>query len=134
MFRLFAGGFALALLALAGPVSAEDKKDEKRTTWTREVGDVTLKFEMGKDTAKYHVFAGENGCVISAKITTEKNVVSSEVTGVEVKGNFPGAPKKGEKISFKWEVKDGVATLSDLKGDNTEGAKDVVEGEYKKKK
>src|SRR5215475_862229 len=112
MVRLFVGAFALALLAFTGPVSAEDKKDEKRTAWVREVGDVTLKFEIGKETAKYHVFAGENGCIITSKITVEKDKVTSEVTDVEVKGNFPGAPKKGDKFSFKWVAKDDKATLS----------------------
>jgi hypothetical protein len=136
MFRLFAGGFALMVLALAAhPTAADDKKDtEKFTVWTREINGIDLKFEMGKDTAKYHVYSGENGCVITAKLKTEKDVITSEVTDVEVKGNFPAAPKKGDKIIFKWVVKDDTATLSDLKGDTADGAKDVVEGEYKKKK
>jgi hypothetical protein len=136
MFRLIAGGFALAFLALvAAPTAAEDKKDkEKFTVWTREVNGIDLKFEMGKETAKYHVYSGDNGCIITSKVKHEKDVVTSEITDVEVKGNFPGAPKKGEKLSFKWVVKDDTATLSDLKGDNVEDAKNVVEGEYKLKK
>jgi hypothetical protein len=138
MFRLFAGGFALAVLALAAhPVGAADEKKDakdKATVWTREANGVDLKFEIGKDTAKYHVFHGDDGCIVTSKIKVEKDLVTSEVTDVEVKGNFPGAPKKGDKLSFKWVVKGDTATLSDLTGDNTEGAKDVVEGEYKKKK
>lgn len=136
MFRLLAGGFALAFLALSTPpTGAEDKKDkDKATVWTREVNGIDLKFEFGKDTAKYHVASGENSCTITAKIKIEKDVVSSEVTDVETKGNFPNPPKKGEKVSFKWVVKGDTATLSDLKGDNVEDAKSVVEGEYKKKK
>jgi hypothetical protein len=136
MFRLFAAGFALALAVLTGgSVAAEDKKDkDKVTTWVREVGDVVLTFEMGKDTAKYTVAAGENAAIVSAKLTREKDVIKSEVTDVEIKGNFPGAPKKGDKVSFKWVVKDDTATLSNLEGDGADGAKDVVEGEYKKKK
>jgi hypothetical protein len=135
MFRLFAGGVALALSVLiSNPVAAEDKKDEKAQAWVKEAGDLTLKFEIGKDTAKYHVFVGENGVILTAKLTREKDVISSEITDVEVKGNFPGAPKKGDKISFKWVVKGDTATLSDLKGDGTDGAKESVEGEYKLKK
>src|SRR5215212_3226182 len=127
MFRLFA---AAALLALVIPVSAEEKKDDKKdkiTTWVRETNGVELKFEIGKDTAKYHVTAGENGCIVSAKIKVEKDVVTSEVTDVEVKGNFQNPPKKGEKVTFKWVVKGDTATLSELKGDTNEGAKDIVE-------
>lgn len=136
MFRLLAGGFALALVALSGgSAPAEDKKDkDKATTWVREVGDLTLKFEMGKDTAKYHVTAGDNGCVITSKVKWDKDTVTSEVTAVEVMGNFPAAPKKGDKITFKWVVKGDTATLSELTGEGADGAKDVVEGEYKKKK
>ena len=136
MFRLLTAGFALALVALTGgSVAAEDKKDkDKTTTWVREVGELTLTFEMGKDTAKYTVSFGENACTVTAKLTRDKDVIKSEVTDVEVKGNFPNPPKKGDKVSFKWVEKDDKATVSDLEGDNVEGAKDVVEGEYKKKK
>ena len=134
MFRLFAGGFALALVALSGgPVAAEEKDKDKVTTWVREVGEITLTFEIGKDTAKYTVAFGENAAIVTAKITRDKDVIKSEVTDVEIKGNFPGAPKKGDKVSFKWVVKDDKATLSNLEGDGADGARDVVEGEYKKK-
>ena len=136
MFRLLTAGLALALVALTGgSVAAEDKKDkDKATTWVREVGEITLTFEIGKDTAKYTVAFGENAAIVTAKITRDKDVIKSEVTDVETKGNFPNPPKKGDKVSFKWVVKDDTAKLSDLEGDNADGAKDVVEGEYKKKK
>jgi hypothetical protein len=136
MFRLLAGGFALAFLALTSqPTGAEDKKEkEKFTVWTREINEITLKFEIGKETAKYHVDAGDNGCVLTAKIKIEKDVITSEITDVEVKGTFPGAPKKGVKFSFKLEVKGDTAMLLDLKGDDVEDAKDFVQGEYKLKK
>jgi hypothetical protein len=132
MFRSLVAGFALALVALTGGSVAAEEKD-KTTTWVREVGEITLTFEIGKDTAKYTVSAGENACTVTAKITRDKDVIKSEVTDVEVKGNFPNPPKKGEKVSFKWVVKDDKATLSNLEGDNTDAAKDIVEGEYKKK-
>ena len=132
MFRLIASGFALAVLALTGPVTADDK--EKFTVWTREINGIDLKFEIGKTTAKYHVHSGDNGCVVTTKVKHDKDKVTNEVTDVEVKGNFPNAPKKGDKFSFKWVAKDDVATLSDLTGDDTENAKGVLEGEYKLKK
>lgn len=136
MFRLIAGGFALALVALTGAsVSAEDKKEkDKPVSWVRESGEVKLTFQVGKETAKYVVAHGDNEATITAKVKWDKDTVSSEVTDVTVKGNFPSAPKKGEKISFKWVVKGDKATLSDLTGDNVDGAKDLVEGEYTKKK
>jgi hypothetical protein len=138
MFRLLAGGLTLAILGLCAvpaPADDKDKDKDKVTVWTREVGEVKLRFEIGKDTAKYTVTAGQNGCTATAKIKIEKDVVSSEVTDVDVKGDFPNAPKKGDKVSFKWVAKGDTATLSDLKGENVdEAAKGIIEGEYKKEK
>jgi hypothetical protein len=136
MFRLLAGGFALALVALSGgPGAAEDKKDkDKPAVWVKEAGDITLSFEIGKETAKYTVTHGENSAVITSKVKWDKDTVTSEVTDVKITGNFPAATKKGDKISFKWVIKGDTATLSDLSGDNVDGAKDAVEGEYKMKK
>ena len=57
-----------------------------------------------------------------------------KITEVEEKGNFPNKPKVGIEFSFKWKAKGDTAELSDLKGDDVEDAKSIVEGEYKKKK
>lgn len=134
MFRLLAGAFALTLIALTA--GADDKKEPKAgatTTWVRDANGIDLKFVFGADTGTFNVTAGDDGVVLKAKLTRKKDVVTAEFTDVDVKGNFPNPPKKGDKISFKWVVKDDTATLSDFTSDN-EGAKDVVEGEYKRKK
>ncbi|AMV23279.1 hypothetical protein VT84_02645 [Gemmata sp. SH-PL17] len=130
MFRLLVAGCVLALVAFSA--GAEDKKADKAATWLREANGIDLKFEFGKDTATFNVFSGDNGIIVKAKLTKEKDVVTAEFTDVEEKGSFPSKPKKGDKISFKWVVKDAVATLSELKG--ADEAKDVLEGEYKLKK
>jgi hypothetical protein len=136
LFRLVAGGFALALLATT--VAAEDKKEKDKsdvTTWTRETNGVDLTFEFTKDTLKGTVLIGENGFVAKAKITVDKEgVVKAKITDVEEKGKFPGLPKVGLEFSFKWKVTGDKAELTDLKGDEVEEAKPIVEGEYKKKK
>jgi hypothetical protein len=137
LFRLVAGGFALALLATT--VAAEDKKEKDKdksdvTTWTRDANGVDLTFEFTKDTLKGTVLVGENGFVAKAKITIDKEgVVKAKITDVEEKGKFPDLPKVGTEFSFKWKVTGDKAELSDLKGDEVEQAKAVVEGEYKKK-
>ncbi|QEG25558.1 hypothetical protein GobsT_02850 [Gemmata obscuriglobus] len=131
MFRLLLSGFVLTVAALVA--GADEKKDPKATTtWVRESNGVDLKFEFGKDAGTFNVFVGENGVVVKAKLTREKDTVTAEFTEVEEKGNFPSKPKKGDKISFTWVEKDGAAKLSDLKG--ADDAKDVLEGEYKVKK
>lgn len=132
MFRMLAGAVALVLVA---PVVADDKKDDKaETTWVRDAEGFDLKFVVGKDTAKFVVAAGDNGLVVTGKLKAEKDLVTFEVTDIKEEGNFPQKPKKGDKFSFKWEVKGDTATISDLKGDIADEAKPVVGGEYKKKK
>ena len=134
LFRIVAGAFALSLL---GQTSiAEDKKDNPAPTiWERETNGVNLTFEIGKDTLKGTVLAGDNGFVATCKIEIGKDgIVKAKVTDVEEKGNFPNKPKVGLEFSFKWKVKDDTAELSDLTGDGVEDAKPIVEGEYKKRK
>jgi hypothetical protein len=138
MFRLLAAGFAIAL-ALTVPATAQDKKEKDKDkapigTWVRESNGVDLKFEFDKDTLKGTVLAGDNGFVAKCKITVEKDgIVKAKITEVEEKGMFPGLPKVGVEFSFKWKVTGDKAELSDLKGDEVEAAKAIVEGEYKKK-
>ncbi len=134
MLRLIAGGFALALLATAAP--AEDKKaKEKPVVWERESNGVDLRFELTKDTLKGTAMVGENGFIATCKITIDKDgIVKAKVTAVEEKGNPPGKPTVGSEFSFKWKETGDKAELSDLKGDEVDDAKAIVEGEYKKKK
>jgi hypothetical protein len=136
LYRLVAGGFALALLVASGPAPAQDKKDKALgPVWEREDSGVTLKFELGKDTAKMTVALGENGFVANCKSTTDKDgVVKLTVIEATEKGNFPRTPKKGYELSFKWKAGDNTATLSDLKGEGLDDVKTIIEGEYKKVK
>jgi hypothetical protein len=131
MFRLLTGGFALALLL--GSVASAAKLDDV-TNWEKEANGIDMKLAVSKDTLKLSAFSGADGTIATCKMNVDKDgVVHAEVTGVEVKGNFPAAPEKGLKFSFKWKVDGKTATLSDLKGKGIEEYKDVVEGEYKKK-
>jgi hypothetical protein len=135
MVRLLAGGLLLALLI--GPVAADDKKDskEKYVSWEREANGFDLKFDFGKDKLKLNVFNGENGVIVTCKMSMDKNgLVKATVTEVEEKGNFPQKPKIGLEFSFKWKVEGDTGTLSDLMGEGVEEAKPLAEGEYKKKK
>ena len=136
MFRMLAAGFALALAALVtGQVAADDKKDT--TAWVRDVEGLELVFKVGKDAAAFEVTAGDNGLTVNGKLTPvkgKKDRVEFEVTEVKEKGEFPTKPKKGDKFSFKWVVKDDKATISDVEGDLAEEAKPGVAGDYKKNK
>jgi len=131
MFRSLVGGLALA--TMIGSVVADDKKPV--VSWEKEANGVDLKLDVGKDTLKINAFMGENGVIANCKLTVDKDsVVTAEVTDVEVKGTFPAAPPKGLKFTFKWKVDGDIATLSELMGKGIEEYKEVVEGDYKKKK
>jgi len=136
MFRLIAG---VAWLVLAGAALAQDKKDDKAApsgTWTREANGLDIEFEFKKDVLKITAVQGENGVVVTTKVTDAKGgVVKVKVTNVEEKGTFPAKPAKDLEFSFKWTVKkDGDADLDDLKGDGLDEAKPALEGAFKAKK
>ena len=142
MLRLFAGAIALTLATFAGsPAPADDKKDDKGTpaasgTWLREANGLDVKLEFGdKSTFKLTVLGGENGVTVTCKYTVGKDgALKAEITKVEEKGNFPAKPPVGQEFSFKWKVKGDMGTLDDLKGENLDNAKPVLEGDYEKKK
>jgi hypothetical protein len=147
MFRMLTGAAVLVLVVLSG-ASADDKKADDKDkpalsgTWTRESGGLDMKYEfVSKDMLKISVFGGENGAIVTAKYTVDKDgVVKIKVTEVEEKGNFPGKPPKGVEFSFKWKVKGDTATLDDFMGIGddakkiAEAAAPLIEGEYVRKK
>jgi hypothetical protein len=120
-------------LLLAVSVQAADEPKRAPTTWVRTAGDFELTFEVAATTGKYTIKFGDNRCVVTSKLAFDGDAVTCEVIDVEVKGELPASPKKGDKLTFKWATKGDTATLTDLKGDNTDLVKTTVEGEYKKK-
>ena len=141
MLRLLA---AFAAVSLAGFAFADDKKaDDKKADdkapalsgkWVRETDDFKLEFGFDKDKMTIVVVSGENGLTVTFDYKVDKDgKVTAEVTDVKEKGAFPTKPEKGSKISFTIKVTDKTAKISDFVVPDGEGAKAVVEGEYKKK-
>ena len=131
-----------ALCTLVGVTFADDKKDdEKKTTpafsgkWVREADGFDLSFSFEKEgKMMLDVKSGENVLTITTTYSVDKeNNVTAEITDVKMKGNFPTKPEKGSKFSFKFKVDDKTAKLSDFDIHDGDGAKAIVEGEYKKK-
>jgi hypothetical protein len=136
MVRTLVAGMTLALTLIT--TAADGKQAPKpaadTVSWAREAGDVNIKMEIGKDTIKLHVYHENDGVVVTCRTTALKDgVMKAKITGVEEKGSFPAKPKEGLEFTFKWKVDGEKATLSELKGDDVEVAKPVLEGEYKKK-
>ena len=137
MLRMLA---CLSVVTFAGFGYADDKKDEKKDApamsgkWVREAEGFSLTFGFEKEKLTLDVTAGENGLIVICTFKMDKvGVVTAEVTDVKEKGNFPTKPEKGTKIKFKMKVDGQKATVSDFEAPDAEGAKAVIEGEYKKK-
>jgi hypothetical protein len=125
----------LATVSFADEPKKEEKKPGLSGTWAKESEGFSLELKFEKDSVLNTVVkAGDNEITVVAKYTVDKDgKLSLEVTDVKEKGTFPTKPEKGTKYSFKLKVDGDKAKLTDFEMPNAEGAKDVVEGEYKKK-
>lgn len=134
--------FALAAALFVGSVAvADEKKNDKDKpklsgTWAREVEGFEVKFAFAKaDEMKVTVMNGANGAVVKCKYTVDKDgVVKATVTDVEEKGEFPAKPAKGFEFELKFKIEGKKAKVSDFKGENADGAKPIIEGDYDEKK
>ncbi len=123
----------LSLFVFTGVALAEDKKPVG--SWCKKAEGFELKFTFKKDNVfVFSMDNGTDGCTMETKCTFEKDgTVKCEVTKFEKKGNFSEEKEVGYKFSFKFEINDKKAKVSDIKGENiNEQAKAVVEGDYEK--
>lgn len=138
MLRLLpAFAFAAALVAAGGSAAQDTKKEKKAAgpsgVWTREAGGFDLKFDFtAKDTLKLGVSKGDDGVTVTCKTTVKDGAVKAEIIKVAKKGEFPMVPPVGFEFGFKWAAKGDTAELSDLTGDNLDGVRPILEGEYNK--
>jgi hypothetical protein len=137
MSRLIA---SVLVVALTGIVTAQEKKADGPVLsgrWVKETDGFELIMNFGKDTYTTTAKAGDNSIVVTSKYTVDKDgKVKAEVTDVKETGNFPTKPEKGTKFTFTFKIdeKAKTAKMSDFDMPGADGAKDVVEGEYKEKK
>ena len=137
---VFTATVAGALLALVGlRATAEDKKADMPAvsgTWAKKEGQLKIEF-VDKELLKFYPH-GSNEFIIVCKYSVGKDgAVKSKVTELEGKaeikekgkGRFPA----GMEINFTFTVKGDSALLDDLKGENTEGLKSHLEGEFTRK-
>ncbi|HEY2787700.1 MAG TPA: hypothetical protein VGJ05_22270 [Fimbriiglobus sp.] len=141
MTRILAG---VLLFAVSFVTSADDKKDDKKSApptltgrWVKEADEFGIEMKFGKDTYATTVKSGDNKVVVTSKYTVDKDgKVKAEITEVKETGSFPQKPEKGTKFTFTFKIdtKAKTAKLTDFEMPGAEGAKDVIEGDYKEKK
>jgi hypothetical protein len=131
--RLAAG--ALALTGL--PALADDKKDAKGPAgaWARTEGQLRLEF-ADKETLRLQPHGDKAEFTVVCSYTHKDGVVKAKIAELEGKAEILEKAKTllpvGKEFSFTWTAKDDTATLADLKGENTDGLKSHLEGEFKK--
>ncbi|SRR6266851_9146934 len=137
MARSFVAAVLAVLLAVYAGL-AEDKKAEVKKplgAWTRELAGNTVTFTFEADALKCVITnsGGETITVLAAYGVAEGDTVFGLITKVEKTGTNSG-PEKGELFSFRFKADKDALTLSELKGSSErEEAKQLIQGEYKKK-
>ena len=125
---------AAVVLACAMPLTAGDTKAKKPLgTWSRTVGDIEVKFQFEADTLKCTI--GGMGVVIDIDAdygVAKDNIVFGRINKVDKRGICVG-PKAGDLFTFRYQVKDGMLAISNLGPAEDNEAKQLIEGDYKKK-
>jgi hypothetical protein len=124
----------LALFAGSAAAVAADAPAKPVGTWTRNLGENSIKFDIKADNLAVTLTDGsKNTLQIDCSYTIKDGVLSLTVKKVERKG-IDGGPGEGDTFSFRFKVDKDKLTISDLKGTDSDEAKQLVEGDYKKEK
>jgi hypothetical protein len=138
---VYSAVLAYGVLALAGlSVVADDKKDDKDKpalsgVWMLKGGEMKIEF-CDKDILKLFPHGDSDVIVVVCSYSAEKGKsVQAKITDLEGKGKEKAQEfiPIGLEFSFTWQVKDGVATLDNMKGKNVDALKSHLEGKYEKK-
>ncbi len=120
---------------------AEDKKVEEGKVptgvWEKEQDGFELKLDFTKkDVLTITVMNGDNGLVITSKLTpTKEGGWKAKATKIEVKGDFPVHLSDDYECGFVFKIDGDSAKLSDFTAsEGEEQGAQVVEGEYTKVK
>src|SRR5262245_16559423 len=131
---------ALVVVAAGPLLSADDAKDKPAAsgTWLKKDGELRLEF-ADKDVLKIAPHGDKAPLVIVCSYTIAKDgTVKAKVTDIEasdeIKEKVKGKISVGLEMTFAWKVKDDLATIDDLKGENTEIFKSHMEGEFARKR
>jgi hypothetical protein len=131
-----AGTFVLlcgaVLAAQDAPAGKKKETEAPRPVgkWTREAGDAKAEFHIHKSTLKCVITNGEKTITCDADYSVTKDgVLYGRVNKVEKKG-IDNSPEVGALFSFRFALKDGTLTISELQAAEAEGARQLIEGEY----
>jgi hypothetical protein len=130
-------GATLVLAALSA--SAQDQKDKAKPAlsgqWVQQGGELKIEF-CDKEVLKISPHGDDAAFLLICSYTLAKDkriqAKITELTGTKSEKAKEIVPV-GLEFNFKWEVKDGVATLDDVQGKNVDLIKTHLEGKFDKK-
>jgi hypothetical protein len=133
-----AAAAVLAVLVCVPLAPAADKAAVKKPTgvWVKKVNDATVTFTIEDDAMTCELLGGDGNSITAhgAYGVTEDGVLFGIITKVDKKGTNDG-PEKGDLFSFQVKVDKDTLTLSDLHTpQDSPRAREIIQGEYKKKK
>ena len=138
--RSFLFAAALGCSALAPRPAAADDKDKPAPagTWVRKEGELKLEF-VDKGVLRISPHGDKEAFTVVCSYTAAKGGrVTAKITDLEGKAELTEKAKNvvpvGSEFSFQWRVKDGTATLDDLKGEKVDALKAHLEGDFEAKK
>jgi major membrane immunogen (membrane-anchored lipoprotein) len=135
MVRYCAAFLTAAVLGFVA-TAEDDKKDPPiKGAWVKSEGEsVSLDFKA-KDKLIVTVTVGDSKVVATCTCEVDKDGLV-KATIKEVGGDAPEKPPVGYEFKFKFKVdkEKKTAKLSDFEGENADGARAIMEGEYKPKK
>jgi hypothetical protein len=129
---------ATAVVAWAGTrLQGEEGKPALKGTWQKKDAEMQLEFG-GKNVMKIFPHGQNIDIAIVCKATIDKkglvNATISEFEGKEeIVKQIKELVSAGLEFTFKWQMNDGKATLSDVSGKKSESLKAHLEGEYELK-
>jgi hypothetical protein len=137
----FMMALALGLVLFAGAkATADEGKDKKELSgsWEKKEGQVKIAFS-DKNVMKIFPHGEQFGFEVVCEYSMEKdNQIKAKITELngkeEIKEKAKGALPIGYEFSFKYQIKDGVVTIEEMKGENIDHLKGHLEGEYEVKK
>lgn len=133
MARFYVTALAL-VLAGTMPLAAGDTKSKKPLgNWSKSTGDFEVKFHFNAETLTCTLSGSGVLIDIEADYGMAKDgTIFGRVSKVEKKGICAG-PKVGDVFTFRAQVKDKMLTISNLGPGEDADARQLIEGEYKKK-
>lgn len=133
MTRSLTALLTVAILAVSAANAADDTA-KPVGNWKRSLGENSVQFDIKTDGMQVTLKGGDGASmIIDTSYTYKDGVLSGTIKKVERKG-FDGGPSEGDKFSFRVKVDKDKLIVSELKGTDSDEAKQLIEGDYKKEK